>query len=761
MLTVIPEETQVILIGASCFPNDEKLCPLPGVVNNVNDLALLFQDPQLIGIPESNITTILNEEYESTVTKLVQKIKLATDTLIVYYAGHGLIGRSGIAKTELLLAVTSTTLNESAVNAIRYSVVRSEIEGSPAKKKILILDSCFSGRALPKMSASADDWKNRIDIKGAYTITSVPKNEQADAPEGERYTAFSGALINSIQNGIKNRKPYINIEDLYQDVRTQLLNSGYLEPQRGLVHNADKIDLLRNRSFEPEVEPNSIYICDDGLSTTRKLINLAKDCLQENGSEKWHVISREDISFSRSPEISLSEEIINKSERIIAIVGSFYGIQYPDRDISCLEYELKKVGELNFPTLIFFVSEQCESEDNIQNLVPFDMSMHARARRLTSLMQRQEKVKEYLTSNQPIFEIIEIDNSDQLTDCLSDWVKELIETKHRPSDTVIQTNIVPLSTAGFFVPSYDHLEYDRRPVNYSIEDLDSEIIDFLLDQPEAVTKLRDAGLLRSSNSKKLSHLGFFHDDYPSLGSLLCFAPQQLLSNQYDSCKVHMVKYAGPERGSSRILKQQNISGNLLNLYDSAMDFLENNLNNTGKIGTDERDDLEIPRLALREAIANAIVHRDYGSSDFSNQPTRIEIYTNRVEITSFGSLPRGVSPSDLNDNPEDIIPFRRNPVIAEIFRIMQRVELNASGISRIHLASKRANLSSPIIREINEAFVKIALFRPSPQIIQAVTGESNQVIGEVVQDVFGGQNIQVNNTSVPVIQKCRRCQRNY
>ncbi|MBE9070734.1 tetratricopeptide repeat protein, partial [Leptolyngbya cf. ectocarpi LEGE 11479] len=493
-------------------------------------------------------------------------------------------------------------------------------------------------------------------------------------------------------------------------------------------------------------------ICDDANYTTQDFVKIAKKCIQDNVSEEWLVIDRNDICFSKSPTRSISEEILKRSEFVIGIIGNFYGEKYPEEDISYLEYELKLIGELNLPTLILYLSEQCESESDIQKMITHEVSVHARMRILADLMQRQERVKAYLNATGEIFEVVEVNSLEEFEEYLNSWAREFNKKKRKSKSLVHRTIVEPSSVDGIFIKNYNHLEYDRRPVNYNIQELDNESINFFLEQPEAVTKLREVGFLRSSVFSKLAYLGIFHDENPSLGALICFAPRNLLSNQYDSCKLHMVVYAGSERGSSRILQQQSISDNLLNLYDAAMGFLEKNLNNTGRIGTEERDDLEIPRLALREAIANAIVHRDYENSDFSNQPTRIEIYTNRVEITSFGPLPRGVLPSDLNDNPEKVIPFRRNPVIAEIFRIMQRVELNASGISRIHLASKMAKLSSPIISEINEASVKITLFRPSTQVIQTVSGNSNQVIGEVVENVFGGQNFQTNDPSLPVIQ---------
>lgn len=114
-----------------------------------------------------------------------------------------------------------------------------------------------------------------------------------------------------------------------------------------------------------------------------------------------------------------------------------------------------------------------------------------------------------------------------------------------------------------------------------------------------------------------------------------------------------------------------------------MDFLEWKLSDRGEVGTERRDDLEIPGSALREAVANALVHREYEDPSHRKQPSRIEVYPKSVKITSYGPLVEGVSLEDLNLNPENISPHRRNENIADIFRIAQKVELNASGISRM------------------------------------------------------------------------------
>src|SRR5690606_11848895 len=137
------------------------------------------------------------------------------------------------------------------------------------------------------------------------------------------------------------------------------------------------------------------------------------------------------------------------------------------------------------------------------------------------------------------------------------------------------------------------------------------------------------------------------------------------------------------------------------------------LTRMGRIGSSSRDDLEIPEIALREALANAIVHRDYEDDVLKRQPTRIEVYPDRIEITSFGTLLGGITVEDLNDDPEHITAFRRNEIVATIFQYMAYVELFGSGISRIYRLTKKAELKKPKI-EFNEKqpTVKIILYRP-------------------------------------------------
>jgi len=120
----------------------------------------------------------------------------------------------------------------------------------------------------------------------------------------------------------------------------------------------------------------------------------------------------------------------------------------------------------------------------------------------------------------------------------------------------------------------------------------------------------------------------------------------------------------------------------------AMVFLNRNLSLRYEIKGLFRDEiLEIPEDALREAVLNAVMHRDY---NFDTAWITIEIYRNRVEISDPGGLPSGMSLKDLGKKS-----VHRNPLIADLFHRLGEVERVGSGIGRIKKALEKAKLPTP------------------------------------------------------------------
>ncbi len=94
----------------------------------------------------------------------------------------------------------------------------------------------------------------------------------------------------------------------------------------------------------------------------------------------------------------------------------------------------------------------------------------------------------------------------------------------------------------------------------------------------------------------------------------------------------------------KILDKKDYSGNMLDNIDNAFNFVKRHTNLEYVIEHIQREDVpEIPDIALREAIINAFAHRYYFEQG-SN--ILVEIFDDRVAITSFGGLPAGLNETE-------------------------------------------------------------------------------------------------------------------
>lgn len=119
--------------------------------------------------------------------------------------------------------------------------------------------------------------------------------------------------------------------------------------------------------------------------------------------------------------------------------------------------------------------------------------------------------------------------------------------------------------------------------------------------------------------------------------------------------------------------------------------------------------------AIREAMTNAVMHRDWfneGANVF------VEIYDNRIEITSPGGLPKGLHPSDLGRRS-----VRRNPLIADLLHRIAFIEKAGTGIRRMRDDARAHRCPSPTFAE--GTFFTVT-FRPNSS-VRARLGMTRQV----------------------------------
>jgi hypothetical protein len=359
------------------------------------------------------------------------------------------------------------------------------------------------------------------------------------------------------------------------------------------------------------------------------------------------------------------------------------------------------------PVLAFFPTDS-----------PADLNDEDRiAKWLDLVKKRSELVKDWSAPNSKALRPMEkYKDAAHLTtlavEQLSNAVVSLLKCQPA-TQNVVPSEILPTK----FLGDHSHLSYDRQPVlSSSLDELDQDSLKELLAKPLAqdlnadLRKGRDGG--DPEVSEQLGNLGCLYAGRPTLGALLCFAPAQLLTDKSGCCTLQMAIHDGSERGGERT----SISlarGNLLLLYKRGMSWLTGGavLRRRGQIGSDARDDFEIPEIVLREALANALVHRDYESKVLQDQPTRIDVYPDKVEITSYGLLLSEVPIDLLNIPNQSLRPYRRNPVIAGIFQCMTLAELNASGVQRMRRVMTAEGLALPLFRT-SDNFVCVTLARP-------------------------------------------------
>ncbi|MDE2682870.1 MAG: putative DNA binding domain-containing protein [Chloroflexota bacterium] len=164
------------------------------------------------------------------------------------------------------------------------------------------------------------------------------------------------------------------------------------------------------------------------------------------------------------------------------------------------------------------------------------------------------------------------------------------------------------------------------------------------------------------------------------------------------------------RGNSKthILDRKEFHGNLYAIYQEVMAYFQAKLNSAlipNAAGRDER--LELPERALREALVNAIAHRDYRST----ANVQVYIFRDRVEIVTPGGLPAGMREEDLGSRS---VP--RNPLLFSMLYRMRLVEQIGSGIRRIRDACREHGVEEPSI-EVSPDWVTVTF----PRSVEATT----------------------------------------
>lgn len=243
-MAVLPDPacSRAVLIGTASYRH---LPQLPAVEAGVVDLAAELCDATVWGLPVQHCTVVTDPlTPQAILDPVYQAGEAATDTLIVYFAGHGM---RDTESADLYLALGDTR-EHLGYTAVAYQHLRVALRTARARRKVVVLDCCFSGRAARALAGEGDVLAAQAAVDGAYVLTASPRDRLALAPDGERYTAFTGELLDILRQGVQGGPELIDLDTLYRVLEARLRAKNRPLPQRSQENGVGRLSLARNKA---------------------------------------------------------------------------------------------------------------------------------------------------------------------------------------------------------------------------------------------------------------------------------------------------------------------------------------------------------------------------------------------------------------------------------------------------------------------------------------------------------------------------------
>lgn len=268
--------------------------------------------------------------------------------------------------------------------------------------------------------------------------------------------------------------------------------------------------------------------------------------------------------------------------------------------------------------------------------------------------------------------------------------------KGKPYRRVGNTNLA-MSRDEYNRVLFERMHGERRWENeaapgWSVADLDAAEVTRTID--EAIRRGRNEDPGTRDPETLLRGLGLIRDGALLRAAAVLFGRAERLAAEYPQCLLRVARFRGVDR--TEFIDNRQFHGNAFELLVQSDRFLRQSLPVAGRVspGLFEREDDPLyPPVALREAIANAICHRDYSLGGGS---IALGVYDDRLEVTSSGTLHFGLTPAALF-GPHESLPW--NPLLARVFYRRGIIEQWGRGTTKMVELAEQAGLPRPEIEE--------------------------------------------------------------
>jgi len=227
----------------------------------------------------------------------------------------------------------------------------------------------------------------------------------------------------------------------------------------------------------------------------------------------------------------------------------------------------------------------------------------------------------------------------------------------------------------------------------SLQDIDKEKVKRFLEKARFERRLDIS--VDISIKEALQRLSLIRKDMLTNAAVLLFArnPQRFFLQS----EVRSARFKGLE--PLEFIDMKVFGGNIIDQRDDAVEFIKEHIKLHAKIiGTERVETWEYPIEAIREAITNAICHRDYEIA--SN--VQVRIFDDRIEIWGVGPLPEPVTVKDLRKKHDSVL---RNPLLGKALFLIKFIEQWGTGTNRIIEECLNHGLPEPLFEEISGSLV--------------------------------------------------------
>ena len=250
----------------------------------------------------------------------------------------------------------------------------------------------------------------------------------------------------------------------------------------------------------------------------------------------------------------------------------------------------------------------------------------------------------------------------------------------------------------FYERENPETHYDRTITDINSSLINQERIEWFF---KKATEERNLPVVESNDYLiNLEKLNALTDNRFTIAGLLAFGfdHTRLLPTTFIKCGV----FEGTDK-TGRILDHLDIKDDVFRQINLAENFVLRNIRKSAEVNPQSgrrESRYEVPYRAIREAIANAVAHRDYRISSTID----VAIFDDRIEIWSPGTLPVNMTMTLLHQNHPSVL---RNSTLAELLYLTGYIERWGTGIQNMKDWMKEENLPEPEYTEIGSHFLTV------------------------------------------------------